>query len=125
MSLELASKLQIKSDQSLLVLNAPSEHPPQLDEINLTNATPASAVLVFTTRLEDIPALIEQAITSLRPDGLLWAAYPKGGSGVATDVNRDRLAKAVEPTGWRPVRLVALDSIWSAMRFRPADQVGK
>jgi hypothetical protein len=52
-------------------------------------------------------------------------AYPKGTSGVKTDLNRDRLAKAVAPTGWRAVRLVALDEIWSAMRFRPAERVGK
>jgi hypothetical protein len=125
MSAELASKLQLKSDQSLLVINAPVEHGPQLDDISFTNATPASAVLVFITRLEDAPNLIPQAITSLRPDGLLWVAYPKGGSGVPTNVNRDRLALAAEPTGWRPVRMVAVDTIWSAMRLRPADQVGK
>ena len=29
------------------------------------------------------------------------------------------------PAGWRPVRQVALDETWSAMRFRPADRVGK
>jgi hypothetical protein len=50
---------------------------------------------------------------------LLWVAYPKGSSGVKTDVNRDRLWQALEPTGWRPVRQVALDETWSAMRFRP------
>ena len=125
MSSELDAKLQLKSDQSLLVLNVPTQHAPGLDDINLTNATPASAVLVFITRLDETPTLINQAITSLRPNGLLWVAYPKVGSGIETDVNRDRLAQAVEATGWRPVRIVAMDSIWSALRFRPADQVGK
>jgi len=122
---DLASKLQLKSDQSLLVLNPHTEHAPQLDEISLTNAPPASAVLVFVSRLEDVPAMLKEAIDSLRPDGLLWIAYPKGGSGLASDVNRDRLWQAAEPSGWRPVRQVAIDSTWSAMRFRPADQVGK
>ena len=122
---DLATKLQLKSEQSLLVLNAPTEHAPQLDDISLTNATPASAVLVFVTRLVDVPALLQKGITSLRPDGLLWVAYPKGSSGMETDVNRDRLSQGAEPAGWRPVRLVAIDSTWSAMRFRPADQVGK
>jgi hypothetical protein len=122
---DLASKLQLKSDQSLLVINAPSEHAPQLDEISLTNATPASAVLVFVTLLADVPILVQQGIASIRPDGLLWVAYPKGGSGLSSDVNRDRLKQAAESTGWQSVRLVAVDHIWSAMRFRPADQIGK
>ena len=122
---DLASKLQLKSDQSLLVINAPVEHAPELDEISLTNAVPASAVLVFVTQLEKVPDLLQQGIASIRPDGLFWVAYPKGGSGLPSDVNRDRLRLAAEPIGWQSVRLVAIDAIWSAMRFRPADQIGK
>ena len=62
---DLASKLQLKSDQSLLVINAPVEHAPELDEISLTNAVPASAVLVFVTQLEKVPDLLQQGIASI------------------------------------------------------------
>jgi hypothetical protein len=41
------------------------------------------------------------------------------------DVNRDILWKALAPLGWRPVRMIALDENWTAMRFRSIDQVGK
>ena len=41
-----------------------------------------------------------------------------------TDVNRDKLSATLAPMGWESVRLIALDETWSAMRFRPADQVG-
>lgn len=34
-------------------------------------------------------------------------------------------AGALERLGWRPVRQVALDEVWSAMRFRLADKVGR
>jgi hypothetical protein len=27
--------------------------------------------------------------------------------------------------GWRPVRQIALDEVWSALRFRPAGQAGR
>src|SRR5580700_2276887 len=47
------------------------------------------------------------------------AAYPKAGQ-LGTDLNRDRLAAALEGQGIRPVRQVALDDVWSALRFRPA-----
>jgi len=36
-----------------------------------------------------------------------------------TDVNRDKLWPVLDPLGWRPVRMVAIDEVWSAMRFRP------
>jgi hypothetical protein len=32
---------------------------------------------------------------------------------------------SAQPMGWRPVRQIALDNVWSAMRFRPSDQVGR
>jgi hypothetical protein len=35
------------------------------------------------------------------------------------------MTAAVQPMGWQPVRLAAIDETWSAMRFRPADRVGK
>ena len=49
----------------------------------------------------------------------VWLAYPKGTSGVETDINRDILWKLLEPQGWRPARMVALDDVWSCMRFSP------
>ncbi len=60
-----------------------------------------------------------------KADGLVWIAYPKGTSKVKADVNRDSLWEAVKATGWRPVRLIALDEVWSVMRFRPEEKVGK
>ena len=82
-----------------------------------------SALLLFVNTLEEARKLAPEAIRSAAENGLLWIAYPKGGSGMKTDVNRDRLWKALAGTGWRPVRQVALDDTWSAMRFRPEAQV--
>ena len=56
---------------------------------------------------------------------MLWIAYAKGTSKVKTDVNRDRLWAAVQPIGWQPVRQIALDEVWSAMRFKPVEKAGK
>jgi hypothetical protein len=61
----------------------------------------------------------QDAIDAARLDRLAWVAYPKAGQ-LGTDLNRDRLAAALEGQGIRPVRQVALDDVWSALRFRPA-----
>ena len=37
-----------------------------------------------------------------------------------TDLNRDTLARHLAPHGIRPVRQVAVDELWSALRFRPS-----
>ncbi|MBM3946957.1 MAG: hypothetical protein FJ315_06115 [SAR202 cluster bacterium] len=124
-------KLQLKAGQTMVVLNAPDA---QADELKSVLAgvkliaqgegTP-DAVLLFVNNLAEAQRAAPDAIRTVKPDGLLWIAYPKGTAKVKTDVNRDRLWEALGPTGWRLVRLVALDDTWSVMRFRPADKVGK
>jgi hypothetical protein len=54
-----------------------------------------------------------------RADQLTWVAYPKAGQ-LGTDLNRDTLAAALRDNGVRPIRQVALDATWSALRVRPA-----
>jgi len=83
------------------------------------------AVLLFANTLAEAERLAPAGIASIKMDGLLWIAYPQGTAKVKTDVNRDRLWEAIKPMGWLAVRQVALDDTWSAMRFRPAELVGK
>lgn len=131
MTASLSQKLQLKPDQRLLLLNPPSGYPAHLASqlagvsLLMESQEPGEAVLLFVNNLAEVASLAPEAVRLVRPDSLLWIAYPKGSSGIKTDVNRDTLWRAVEPVGWRPVRQVALDEIWSAMRFRPALQVGK
>jgi hypothetical protein len=77
------------------------------------------AVLIFVNNLTEVERLTPEGIATVRRDGLLWIAYPKGSSKVKTDVNRDTLWKAVQPLGWDAVRQIAIDETWSAIRFRP------
>lgn len=46
----------------------------------------------------------------------LWIAYPKGNR---SDINRDTLWPIVAEYGMRPIGQVAVDDVWSALRFRP------
>jgi len=125
----LSEKLQLKPGQQMLVQNAPegyfeqlvAELPQAVLEIEY-----ADALLLFATSLKEVAELTPGALQRVGQAGLLWIAYPKGGSGVKTDVNRDRLAAAVvKATGWRAVRQVAIDDAWSALRFRPVELVGR
>ncbi len=121
----LAQKLQIKSGK-LIVLNAPKGYAEQLTQelkdlnVSTRAAGQAEAVLLFVNSLAEVERLAPKAIKVVKPAGMLWMAYAKGTSKVKTDVNRDKLWQAVEPIGWQPVRQIALDEVWSAMRFKPA-----
>jgi hypothetical protein len=131
MATSLVQKLQLKVDHRLAVVNAPDGYleqlTPELEGIAVSaKATGKSdAVLLFVNDLAEAERLSPKAIRAVEEDGLLWIAYPKGSSKVKTDVNRDSLRKTVELIGWQSVRQIALDDVWSAMRFRPAEKVGK
>jgi hypothetical protein len=120
----LAQKLQIKSGK-LIVMNAPKGYAAQLAQElkDLTVSTRASgqaeAVLLFVNSLAEVEKLTPRAGRLVKTNGMLWIAYAKGASKVKTDVNRDKLWAAVQPIGWQPVRQIALDEIWSALRFKP------
>jgi hypothetical protein len=131
MPASLQQKLQLKPGQAVVILNAPPGYLHTLTLELKENALSAEvqekaeAVILFVNSLAEANDLVPGAIGAVKTDGLVWIAYPKGTSKVKADVNRDSLWEAVKVTGWRPVRLIALDDTWSVMRFRPEQDVGK
>jgi hypothetical protein len=116
---DLAGKLQIKPGTLVAVVAAPAAGP-DLAGLQVTGrAAEAGAVIAFARRLADLPDVVQPAIDAARQDKLAWIAYPKAGQ-LGTDLNRDTLARSVEDRGVRPVRQIAIDEVWSALRFRPA-----
>ena len=81
-------------------------------------------VQVFVRDSAELARLGPAALGAVKPDGLLWICYPKGGRKAGTDLNRDILWKLMEERGLAGVTLVAVDESWSAMRFRPSGRVG-
>ncbi len=127
----LARKLALKPGMRLFVLGAPPGYVPALRDalmgITIEEAAAATlpeAALVFVRDLAELQHLAARSIDAVRRDGLLWIAYPKGGSGVKTDLKRDVVPPVFEPFGYQPVSQIALDATWSALRFRPAEAVG-
>lgn len=68
---------------------------------------------------------LNKNLDAIEPDSVLSFAYPKGTSGVKTDVNRDSLWATGEEYGITAVAAISINDIWSAIRFRPIDRVGK
>jgi len=115
-----AGKLQIRAGQAVCVLGLP-------DGVELDLAAPASAdaataevVIAFATRLADLDGPARPAVEAARRDALAWIAYPKARA-LGTDLNRDVLRDAALARGVQPVRQIAIDETWSALRLRPHD----
>ena len=125
----LAKKLLLKAGQRAAILNPPEGYqlgplPSNVTVLN-TLEEPLDFVQLFVRSGKEAEALIPAVKRALKPDGLLWVSYPKGSSGVDTDLNRDILRKMMQTLGLAGIAMVSIDSVWSAMRLRPAERVGK
>ncbi|PYC84681.1 hypothetical protein C7C46_07135 [Streptomyces tateyamensis] len=117
--MSVASKLQIKPGRRVAVLGKPDDVDWDVVADAGADADSAEAVIAFVTRAEELGAAPAQAaLAAARRDALAWVAYPKAGR-LGTDLNRDRLGAALIEQGVRPVRQIAVDDTWSALRFRP------
>lgn len=115
-------KLQIPGGATVVVLGMPSGVELEVPGDCLVVSDPADAaeavVISFLVRSEDLDDLAGPALAAAREDRLAWIAYPKSRQ-LGTDLNRDILAALAAERGVQPVRAVSLDSVWSALRFRP------
>jgi len=120
-SAELGRKLQLGRGQSLSVtgdVNLLGDG--ALREVleALDRGGDDAASLFIVSNAHSLESLVTRIVASAVADGLTWVAYPKAGQ-LRTDLNRDVLAAFLIERGTRPVRQIALDATWSALRFRP------
>ncbi|WP_235217043.1 iron chaperone [Archangium violaceum] len=113
--MSLAKKLNLKDGMKLRVLGKPRDV--DLDDVTTTTSA-KEGVLVFVKTLAEVDSKCAPLVEAAKQDRIAWAAYPKAGQ-LDTDLNRDILWKHLERQGIEGVRQVALDSVWSVMRFRP------
>src|SRR5262245_53690452 len=125
-----ARKLLIKPNFRVAIVNAPDGYGGSLEplpegvELLERWGEEVDVVQVFVRDRAELERLGRPAFRAVKPGGLLWVCYPKGGKKAGTDLNRDVLWELMGRDGLTGVSLVAIDATWSAMRFRPAAEVG-
>jgi hypothetical protein len=128
----LAKKLRLAPEHHVVVLNAPPGYMAQLmpgPSDLATELKPSEVydvVQLFVNNVEELRSLGPGAIRAVKPDGLLWIAYPKGGkTRASTDLpatpwwtKRDVLGEITAETGYKPIAFVKIDETWTALRFK-------
>lgn len=124
---ELWKKLNHTGQDPVVILNAPADFGPVMHVLaeRTTVHQRASAVkrcafaLCFATQQQEVDAHIKALDVKLEGDAILWMAYPKGSSKkYRCAFNRDTGWTELGKAGFEPVRQVAIDADWSALRFR-------
>jgi hypothetical protein len=121
----LLEKLQFKDEKNLLIQGLPSSLEKQFIKLNFSKSvTPLlrsrkiDFALIFAVNQQQLHAILEEVIPALHAEAKLWIAYPKATSKIASDLSRDKSWDFVSDKGYESVRLIALDNVWSAGRFK-------
>ena len=128
----LFTKLNYKEGQTLVVL-----YPPVAFEQHLKTIPPDSLVIydrsqiqtiefiiVFTTNRAEAEEVLKSIVPCLNGDAVFWLAYPKGTSKkYSCDFNRNTSWEICKPYQLLPVRQIAIDEDWSALRFRKKEYI--
>lgn len=127
----LFKKLNLGSSDTILVLNAPQSFEAELSQLDgariLRKATAklkAPFAIGFATTQAECDLVSSQIAKSTEGDSIVWIAYPKGSSKkYKCDFNRDSGWTVIGEEGFEPVRQVAIDEDWSALRFRRTEHI--
>jgi hypothetical protein len=126
-----SKKLRLQAGQKALLINPPQGYLQALGElpegVQVTTQPDGSYdfVQLFVKDRSELEQFGPAAFQAVKYDGLLWVCYPKQTGKIKSDLNRDSLWKLMQPTGLSPVMQIAIDETWSALRFRPAEKIGK
>lgn len=86
---------------------------------------PYDFVQVFGTSNEELQRLAKIAASSVTDNGLLWLCYPKKSSKTYknSDCSRESITGILADEGYEPVRQIAIDEDWSALRYRKVELI--
>jgi hypothetical protein len=119
-------KLNFSNQSSVTVLDAPPSFADALAEMRAitkvseeAGSGPVEFALAFATTKAQVDAFAEWVANETEGDAIVWAAYPKGTSKkYRCEFNRDNGWDRFGQNGFEPVRMIAIDQDWSALRFR-------
>ena len=120
----LPTKLGIKPDSRLGLMNAPADFMVTLGELPhgvrvLVGRLhpPVDVIVAFFTERRDLERRLPGLIGVLEKAGGLWIAWPKRASGVETDITEDVVREAALAEGVVDNKVCAIDETWSGLRL--------
>jgi hypothetical protein len=119
----LPRKLGIKPESRLALVNAPDGFDetlgelPERVEVRARARGPLDVIVFFTTSATELRRRFDRLAHALDPAGALWVAWPKGSSGVQTDLTENVVRDVALPTGLVDTKVCAIDDTWSGLRL--------
>ena len=129
----LVQKLGLKQAMCVALWDVPEGFTAELDPLPAglrlvaAGERPVECVLLFADRATALKRAFARAAATLTEAGMLWAAWPKKASGVATDLTEDVVRRIGLEAGLVDVKVCAVNDVWSGLKFvrRLKDRKGK
>lgn len=122
----LAQKLRIAEDTTIVTINAPATYArtiaplPKGVKVIAKRAKSNAFVHLFVKNQAELKREFPKAAKAMAPNGLLWICFPKGGSGIQTDLNRDEGWDAISDVTMRWLSMISFDAMWTAFLMQNA-----
>ena len=119
----LVKKLGIKEGSRIALINAPKDFESVLGELpdNVQfikrPATSLDIILLFVLTERALTRDFAKLAAKLVSNGMIWIAWPKKSSGVATDLSEQRVRQIGLDAGLVDVKICAIDDTWSGLKF--------
>lgn len=128
---ELFRKLNLESESEIVILNPPPSFEAELarlNDVSVVRQVSKVRTIEFALAFAITQAQLDKVSTALTKrapgDVTLWIAYPKQSSKrYQCEFNRDTGWSVLGQAGFEPVRSVAIDEDWTALRFRRVEQI--
>ena len=118
----LAKKLGIEPGATVVLVDAPDgierTLAPLPEEMTLRhgNRGRRATTIWFVTARRELERRFD-AVARAVGEGTLWVAWPKGSSGVETDVTENAIRDVCLPAGLVDSKVCAIDATWSGLRL--------
>jgi len=123
MPITTAQKLKIKEGSSILAINAPADYQLSLGPLpagvrTIEAGKTFDQVHWFVKDRSSLEKRLEKIFSLVRGAVICWIFYPKGTSGMQTDLNRDNLYQTLLQYNLQFLTLVSFNDTWSAFGLR-------
>ena len=119
----LVKKLGIKEGFKVLFIETPDNYLellidcPSITQLQTMQSESADFIHLFCRKA----AIFEAESLLLKPvlkkSGILWVSWPKGSSKITTDLSRDYIRNFLLQNGLVDVKVCAIDTDWSGLKF--------
>jgi hypothetical protein len=118
----LAQKLGVKPETTVVLVAAPDmiegllEPLPDGVAVRRGNRGRRETTIWFVTSRREFERRFD-AVAEAVGEGTLWMSWPKGSSGVETDMTEDAIREVALPRGLVDSKVCAIDETWSGLRL--------